>query len=276
MGRLTLDNVRFGPGIEISPGFGDASASASELRRVPSTGSPAAWAWASTSATGASVGWRFHAPAIATRGLVAALSVSLPLRVWLAAWASAAAGRALRSRTASSRPPRATPLRHRGAWPGAWTPRPRPWRGRPAASRTRARRPASPLRPAACWSVSDVPRGGRSRRPLPTRAHSPRPSAARADGGLLDDRRGRRPGVGVDGRPKLGFVVMRDRAAHLARADELEQPEVMQRAHVVADRSQRRVKPLGQLARRWRALLQQREDPHPKRVTERFDVALVA
>jgi hypothetical protein len=70
-----------------------------------------------------------------------------------------------------------------------------------------------------------------------------------ADGGLLDDRRRGGPGLVVDTRAHLGLVVMRDRAADLSGLDELDQAEVVQRAHVVADGAQRRVEPLGQLAR---------------------------
>ncbi len=97
----------------------------------------------------------------------------------------------------------------------------------------------------------------------------------RADCGLARDRSCLRPiGPGQPG-PRRRTVVVLDRAAHRALVDELDQPEPLERAHVVGGRPQRRPEQLGELARARLALTQHREDAHPQRMAHRFHVARV-
>ena len=97
----------------------------------------------------------------------------------------------------------------------------------------------------------------------------------RRDGGLLGDRRGRGPRLVGDAGAGLGAVVVLDGAAHPGLADELDQADALERAHVVGDRPQGRAEPAGELDRAGGPLVQQRDDPDAQRVAHRLDVARV-
>ena len=96
-----------------------------------------------------------------------------------------------------------------------------------------------------------------------------------ADGGLLGDRRGLLPGLVADLRPRARLVVVLDRAADARLVDELDQPELVQRADVVGDGAERPLEHLRELDRTGRALLEDGEDAHPQRVAHGLDVARV-
>ena len=95
----------------------------------------------------------------------------------------------------------------------------------------------------------------------------------RAQHPLLRDRGQAGPRVVGEARMLACAVVVLGRPAPLARVDELDQAEAVQRSHVIGDRAERRVEPGGELDRARALVGEHREDADPQRVRQRFDVA---
>src|SRR5262249_39584341 len=62
-------------------------------------------------------------------------------------------------------------------------------------------------------------------------------------------------------------------AAHPGLVDQLDEPELVQGAHVVGDGAEAGFEDLGELDRTGPALVEQREDAHPQRVAHRLDIS---
>jgi hypothetical protein len=90
----------------------------------------------------------------------------------------------------------------------------------------------------------------------------------RADHRVLDDRGSVGPDAVADLRDSERLIVVLDRPAPGRLLDELDQPELGERADVIAHGSQRRPQFVGQLARTGPALLEDPEQLRAKRVRE--------
>jgi hypothetical protein len=95
----------------------------------------------------------------------------------------------------------------------------------------------------------------------------------RADRCLLGDRRGLRPPLHRHVRPRLRSIVVLDRTAHARLVHQLDEPELLEGAHVIGDRAEAGVEPTGQLVRRRLALVEHRQDADAQRMAHRLDVA---